>query len=60
MSLTSEFKAEGGCGCEAVFALNAIKVVVWSHYSGAGTVTRFVRVGTLDNPGLLPTDVRIS
>ena len=35
------------------------KVAVWSHYAGAGTITKFVRVGTLDNPDLLPPDVHI-
>jgi hypothetical protein len=29
------------------------------HYSGAGPVTKFVRVGTLDNAHLLPPDVHI-
>ena len=32
----------------------ACKVAVWSHYAGSGPVTRFVRVGTLDQPDLLP------
>jgi mannose-6-phosphate isomerase-like protein (cupin superfamily) len=35
------------------------RVAVWSHYAGAGPVTKFVRVGTLDNPDLLPPDVHI-
>ena len=35
------------------------KVAVWSNYAGAGPVVRFVRVGTLDNPDLLPPDVHI-
>ena len=35
------------------------KVAVWSHYAGAGTLAKFVRVGTLDNPDLLPPDVHI-
>jgi hypothetical protein len=35
------------------------KVAVWSHYAGAGEITKFVRVGTLDNPDLLPPDVHI-
>ena len=35
------------------------KVAVWSNYSGAGPVVKFVRVGTLDNPDLLPPDVHI-
>lgn len=35
------------------------KVAVWSHYAGSGPITKFVRVGTLDNPDLLPPDVHI-
>jgi hypothetical protein len=35
------------------------RIAVWSHYGGAGPVTKFVRVGTLDNPDLLPPDVHI-
>lgn len=35
------------------------KVAVWSHYSGAGTLIKFVRVGTLDDPDRLPPDIHI-
>ena len=35
------------------------RVAVWSHYSGAGDVIAFVRVGTLDNPDVLPPDIHI-
>lgn len=35
------------------------KVAVWSHYAGSGPVVRFVRVGTLDQPGLCPPDIHI-
>jgi hypothetical protein len=35
------------------------RVAVWSHYAGAGPVVTFVRVGTLDNPDLLPPDAHI-
>lgn len=35
------------------------RVAVWSHYAGSGPVTKFLRVGTLDNPDLLPPDVHI-
>jgi hypothetical protein len=34
-------------------------VAVWSHYAGAGPTLSFVRVGTLDQPALLPPDVHI-
>jgi hypothetical protein len=35
------------------------RVAVWSHYAGSGPITKFVRVGTLDQPDLLPPDVHI-
>lgn len=35
------------------------QVVVWSHYSGAGETTAFVRVGTLDDPAAAPPDIHI-
>jgi hypothetical protein len=35
------------------------RVAVWSNYAGAGPPIRFIRVGTLDNPDLLPPDVHI-
>ncbi len=35
------------------------RIALWSHYAGAGPILRFVRVGTLDNPDLLPPDIHI-
>ena len=35
------------------------KVALWSNYSGAGDSIRFIRVGTLENPDLLPPDIHI-
>lgn len=35
------------------------KIAVWSHYAGSGPLTKFVRVGTIDNPDALPPDVHI-
>jgi len=35
------------------------RIALWSNYSGAGDKVRFVRVGTLDNPDLLPPDIHI-
>jgi hypothetical protein len=35
------------------------RVAVWSHYAGSGTVTKFVRVGTIDDPDMMPPDVHI-
>ena len=34
-------------------------VAVWSNYAGAGARVHFVRVGTLDDPDLLPPDIHI-
>ena len=34
-------------------------VAVWSSYAGSGPILRFMRVGTLDNPDLLPPDIHI-
>jgi len=35
------------------------RVALWSNYAGAGDAVHFVRVGTLDNPDLLPPDIHI-
>jgi hypothetical protein len=35
------------------------RIALWSNYSGAGDAVRFVRVGTLDEPGRLPPDIHI-
>ena len=35
------------------------QVAVWSHYPGLGQKLAFVRVGTLDEPDLLPPDIHI-
>ena len=35
------------------------RIGVWSHYAGAGPVLKFVRVGTLDDPDVLPPDIHI-
>ena len=35
------------------------RIAVWSNYAGAGDAARFVRVGTLDEPDLLPPDIHI-
>lgn len=35
------------------------RLALWSHYAGAGPLLKFVRVGTLDNPDLLPPDIHI-
>ena len=35
------------------------KVALWSNYPGAGPAMRFVRVGTMDDPGQCPPDAHI-
>jgi len=35
------------------------RIAVWSCYSGAGPLVRFVRVGTLDQPAQFPPDIHI-
>jgi len=35
------------------------RVAVWSNYPQAGEAIRFVRVGTLDDPGACPPDIHI-
>ena len=37
----------------------ACRVAVLSNYASAGPLIKFVRVGTLDNPDLLPPDIHI-
>ena len=34
-------------------------IAVWSHYVGAGSRVKFVRVGTLDQANHLPPDIHI-
>ncbi|MBL8525542.1 MAG: GFA family protein [Betaproteobacteria bacterium] len=50
--------SESGQGQRIVRCPNC-RVAVWSHYAGAGDKVKFVRVGTLDNPDLLPPDIHI-
>jgi hypothetical protein len=35
------------------------RIALWSNYGGGGDVVRFVRVGTLEEPGRLPPDIHI-
>ncbi len=44
---------------QRIFRCPSCHVAVWSQYSGAGENIRFLRVGTLDNPGECPPDVHI-
>jgi len=35
------------------------RIAVWSNYSGAGDAVRFLRLGTLDEPGRFAPDIHI-
>lgn len=50
--------SESGSG-QAIARCPRCKVAVWSNYAGAGPLIKFIRVGTLDNPDLLPPDIHI-
>ncbi len=44
---------------QTIYRCPLCRVALWSTYPGAGPKIRFVRVGTLDEPGRLPPDVHI-
>jgi hypothetical protein len=50
--------SDSGLG-QLIFRCPNCKVAVWSHYSGAGPIVKFVRVGTLDNPDACPPEIHI-
>lgn len=50
--------SESGKG-QRIYRCPGCLVALWSVYSGAGPLLRFVRVGTLDEPDLCPPDVHI-
>ena len=50
--------SESGLGQKIARCPNC-RVALWSHYAGAGPLTKFVRVGTLDDPDALPPDIHI-
>lgn len=50
--------SESGAG-QKIARCPKCMVAVWSNYSGSGPVTRFIRIGTLDNPDLFPPDIHI-
>jgi hypothetical protein len=50
--------SESGRG-QRILRCPRCRVAVWSHYPGGGNAIRFVRVGTLDQPDVLPPSVHI-
>jgi hypothetical protein len=50
--------SESGSG-QRIARCPKCRVAVWSNYAAAGPLVKFVRVGTLDNPDLLPPDIHI-
>lgn len=44
---------------QKIFRCPNCHIALWSHYSGAGDAVSFVRVGTLDQPDILPPDIHI-
>jgi hypothetical protein len=44
---------------QTIWRCAACRIALWSNYSGAGQRVNFVRVGTLDNPDLLPPGIHI-
>jgi len=62
----SDESFEGGCACRSVRYKGQViarcpncHIALWSNYGGVGDVLRFVRVGTLDEPGRMPPDIHI-
>jgi hypothetical protein len=50
--------SESGKG-QKIWRCPTCRIAVWSNYAGGGAAVRFVRVGTLDQPDVLPPDVHI-
>jgi len=44
---------------QKIWRCPACRIAVWSNYFGAGDKVHFLRVGTLDEPDLLPPDIHI-
>ncbi len=56
--MTVTIPTESGKG-QKISRCPSCLVAVWSNYAGAGDAIRFLRVGTLDDPDLLPPDLHI-
>jgi hypothetical protein len=50
--------SESGKG-QQIWRCPTCRVALWSNYGGAVDKIRFLRVGTLDDPGALPPDIHI-
>jgi hypothetical protein len=50
--------SESGRG-QQIWRCPSCRVALWSNYGGAKDLLRFVRAGTLDEPGALPPDIHI-
>ena len=50
--------SESGQG-QMIARCSKCRVAIWSNYSGAGPILRFVRVGTLDQPDHVPPSIHI-
>ena len=50
--------SESGSG-QLIARCPKCRIALWSHYSGSGRRIKFVRVGTLDTPDMLPPDIHI-
>lgn len=50
--------SESGSG-QKIARCPKCRVALWSNYAAAGPLVKFVRVGTLDHPDLLPPDIHI-
>lgn len=53
-----EVASPSGAG-QQIFRCPTCRVALWSHYGAAGDKVKFIRVGTLDEPDLIPPDVHI-
>lgn len=53
-----ETPSESGKG-QLIARCPACRIALWSHYAGAGRALSFVRVGTLDDPDVMPPDIHI-
>ena len=50
--------SESGLG-QKIARCTKCRIAVWSNYAGSGPLVKFIRVGTLDNPDVLPPDIHI-